>query len=55
MDVFPLATGLRAIDPTLFGQEGAAQQRCLALGATEALICGVPVNTFVGHLGVVDA
>ena len=53
MDVLTLTAGLGAVDATLFGQEGTAQQGGFALGTAEALVRGVPVDPFVSHLGVV--
>lgn len=47
------AAGLGAVDAALVRQEGAAQQRALALGTAEAALGGVPVEAVVRHLSVI--
>lgn len=54
MDVFTKAACFRAINLTLFGEEGTPQQRSLTLGTRKAGFCSVPVLPIVGHLCVVD-
>lgn len=54
MHVFPDTAGLGAVNTALVWQEGAAQERALTLGTAEAALGGVPVETIVGHLSVID-